>query len=101
MPESRRLTSGRLARLTGVNVETLRYYERRGLLRTPNRTVSGYRIFSEHELRRVKFTKRAQALGFSLEEIQALLNLRVDGPDAEARGGVAALDRHRSFRAAS
>ena len=70
------LTIGQLAKQSNVHVETLRYYERRGLIFAPPRTVSNYRVYSSEILRRVKFIKQAQALGFSLEEIKKLLALR-------------------------
>src|SRR5262249_48247565 len=64
------------AEQAGVNVQTLRYYERRGLLpRTPRRT-SGYREFPADAVRIVRFIKRAQELGFSLDEVEELLRLR-------------------------
>jgi Hg(II)-responsive transcriptional regulator len=69
-------TIGELARQANVHVETLRYYERRGLLPKPNRTISNYRVYSYENLRRVKFIKQAQGLGFSLKEIKKLLALR-------------------------
>ena len=71
-------TIGRLARQAQVNLETIRYYERRGLLTRPPRTPAGYRLFSTGAVRQVRFIKRAQELGFSLKEIQELLALRVD-----------------------
>ena len=64
-----------VARAAGVNVETLRYYERRGLLR-PSRALNGYRSYDAEAARRVRFIRRAQALGFSLNEIDELLALR-------------------------
>jgi Hg(II)-responsive transcriptional regulator len=67
---------GKLARQANVHVETLRYYERRGLIPRPQRTVSNYRVYSSEDLRRVKFVKQAQGLGFSLNEIKRLLALR-------------------------
>lgn len=67
---------GELARQANVHVETLRYYERRGLIPKPHRTVSNYRVYSSDNLRRLKFIKQAQALGFSLSEIKKLLALR-------------------------
>lgn len=70
------LTIGQLAKQSNVHVETLRYYERRGLIPKPARTVSNYRIYSAENLRRVKFIKQAQELGFSLKEIKQLLALR-------------------------
>jgi Hg(II)-responsive transcriptional regulator len=69
-------TIGDLARQANVHVETLRYYERRGLIPKPDRTVSNYRVYSSENLRRVKFIKQAQGLGFSLKEIKRLLALR-------------------------
>src|SRR6266704_2598575 len=71
------LTTARLAHEGGVNVETIRYYERHGLLPTPPRTHSGYRVFSEDAVKRLRFIKHAQDLGFSLKEIKELLALRV------------------------
>jgi MerR family mercuric resistance operon transcriptional regulator len=71
------LTIGRLARQVGVNLETVRYYERRGLLPKPPRSASGYRLFPEEAVRRLRFIRRAQELGFSLGEIRELLSLRV------------------------
>lgn len=70
------LTIGELAKRAGVNRETVRYYERRRLLPLPKRTVSGYRCFSGDSVRRIIFIRRAQALGFSLNEIKELLELR-------------------------
>jgi MerR family mercuric resistance operon transcriptional regulator len=67
---------GELASQANVHVETLRYYERRGLIPKPHRTVSNYRVYSSDNLRRLKFIKQAQALGFSLSEIKKLLALR-------------------------
>ena len=72
------LTTGKLARAVDVNVETLRYYERRGLLPEPPRRESGYRAYPPESVDRLRFIKGAQALGFTLEEIQDLLDLRVD-----------------------
>lgn len=71
------LTTGEVAKQGGVNLETIRYYERRGLLAKPPRTASGYRMFTPDAVRRLRFIRHAQALGFSLEEIQELLTLRV------------------------
>jgi len=69
------LTISGLARLGGVNLETIRYYEREGLLQKPPRTASGYRLFPSETARRLRFIKRAQELGFSLSEIRELLAL--------------------------
>src|SRR5438094_942257 len=71
------LTIGHLAKETGVNLETVRYYERRGLLPKPPRSASGYRLFPAEAARRLRFIRRAQELGFSLREIRDLLSLRV------------------------
>jgi len=71
------LTIGRLAREAGVNLETVRYYERRGLLPKPPRSASGYRLFPSVAAQRLRFIRRAQELGFSLKEIRQLLSLRV------------------------
>lgn len=65
-----------------VNTQTLRYYERRGLLPEPERSPSGYRAYSADAVRLVRFVKRAQALGFTLEEIEELLHLAGGGPAA-------------------
>ena len=70
------LTIGRLAKLGGVNLETIRYYEREGLLPKPPRTSAGYRLFPSDSAKRLRFIKRAQELGFSLTEIRELLALR-------------------------
>lgn len=71
----RELTIGRLASLAGVNVETIRYYQRRGLLDEPRKPFGGYRHYPPDMAKRVRFIKRAQALGFTLEEIASLLRL--------------------------
>ena len=74
------ITRGQLAQEADVNVETLRYYERKGILPEPSRSESGYRLYSREDVARIRFIKRAQELGFSLKEISELLTLRVD-PD--------------------
>jgi len=76
-PVAEKLTISRLARLGGVNLETIRYYERQGLLPAPPRTAAGYRVFPREAARRLRFIKRAQELGFSLNEIAELLALRM------------------------
>jgi MerR family transcriptional regulator, copper efflux regulator len=70
------LTIGEVAKQARVHVETLRYYERRGLLVKPLRSKSNYRQYADDTVRRVRFIKAAQALGFSLKEIQELLSLQ-------------------------
>lgn len=67
---------GEVAASAGVNVQTLRYYERRGILQEPKRTPSGQRAYSTETVRFIRFIKRAQELGFSLEEVEDLLRLR-------------------------
>lgn len=71
------LTLGGLAAAAGVNRETVRYYERRGLVSEPPRSGKGYRLYDADAERRLRFIKQAQALGFTLEEIGELLELRV------------------------
>ena len=72
------LSIGQVARRAGVGVETVRFYEREGELSPPPRCASGYRQYSEQAVKRIRFIKRAQQLGFSLKEITELLMLRVD-----------------------
>ncbi|MCH8026940.1 MAG: heavy metal-responsive transcriptional regulator [candidate division Zixibacteria bacterium] len=67
------LNSGDLARAVGVNKETLRFYERKGILRKPERTEAGYRLFDSTDVERLTFIKKAKSLGFSLGEIKELL----------------------------
>ncbi|MDQ3949637.1 MAG: MerR family transcriptional regulator [Gemmatimonadota bacterium] len=71
---------GEVARRAGVNVQTLRYYERRGLLPNPARRLSGYREYSADTVRLVRFIKRAQELGFSLQDAAELIGLRENPP---------------------
>lgn len=71
-----------LAVRAGVNPQTLRYYERRGLLTPPRRSASGYREYPADALTRLRFIKRSQALGFSLDEAEELLHLADGGPTA-------------------
>ena len=73
------LRIGEVAQGAGVGIQTLRYYERRGLLSKAGRSPGGYRLFPPDEVRRVLFIRRAQGLGFTLEEIGELLALRVEG----------------------
>jgi MerR family mercuric resistance operon transcriptional regulator len=78
------LTIGRLARAAGVNVETVRYYQRLGLVDEPPKPESGFRHYPADTLDRIVFIKRAQQLGFRLEEIRELLELG-DGHCADVR----------------
>ncbi len=71
------LTIGQVADAADVNIQTIRYYERRGLFPQPRRTPSGYRQYGEDAVSRLRFIKHSQELGFSLQEIQELLGLRV------------------------
>jgi MerR family mercuric resistance operon transcriptional regulator len=73
-----RLTIGRLAEAADVGVETVRFYQRSGLLPEPKRPSSGFREYSQADVQRIRFIKRAQTLGFNLENIADLLEL--DGP---------------------
>jgi len=70
-------TIGQLAKAVGVNIQTVRYYERLKLLSPSARRPSGYRLYGQEEERRLRFIKNAQALGFTLHEIEELLDLRV------------------------
>ena len=83
------LTIGKLARESGVGVETVRFYERRGLIAKPVRRPSGYRQYQPEVVRRIRFIQHAKELGFSLHEVAELLSLRV-APD----GTCAAVQEH-------
>lgn len=76
---------GEVAKASGVGIETIRYYERRQLLPKPQRTASGYRMYSEDTLQQLAFVRRAQRLGFSLDEVSRLLDLQHGGSKAEVR----------------
>src|SRR5438105_7719124 len=102
------LTIGRLAHEVGINLETVRFYERKGLLPKPPRSTSGYRLFSLDAARWLRFIKRAQELGFSLNEIRELLMLRLsprststeirkrtEAKIADIEGKIASLDSMR------
>ena len=73
------LTIGQVARRAGVGVETVRFYERQGLLEEPDRKASGYRQYGGEAVSVLRFIRRAKELGFTLKEIKALLALRLDG----------------------
>lgn len=80
------LSIGRLAKAVGVGADAIRFYERIGLLPAPRRSASGYRLYKPDDRRRLEFIRRAQGLGFSLEEIASLLKLsRPGGSVARAR----------------
>jgi Hg(II)-responsive transcriptional regulator len=93
------MRTGEVAAEAGVNVQTLRYYERRGLLPEPERQESGYRVYGPDAVRTVRFIKSAQALGFGLRDVHTLLRLAAGGPAScdiardLARETMAELDR--------
>jgi Cu(I)-responsive transcriptional regulator len=97
--ESEILTIGHLARETGTKVETIRFYEKTGLLPAPGRTVGNYRSYDPDHLNRLSFIRRARDLGFSIEQIRALLGLADDKDqpceaiDAIARAHLEAVNR--------
>jgi len=76
--QTTRMTIGALSRQTGVHIETIRYYERDGVLPKPPRTDGGHRIYDESHVRRLRFIRHARELGFTLAEVRNLLRL-VDG----------------------
>ena len=76
--ESNEYSRGALAKRTGVNSETIRYYEKINLLPTPDRNTSGHRVYANDQARRLSFIKRSRELGFTLREVRAFLEL-VDG----------------------
>jgi MerR family transcriptional regulator, mercuric resistance operon regulatory protein len=81
----RAMTIGQLAKAAGVGVETIRYYQRRGILTTPSRPLGSQRKYPEESLKQLAFIRRAQQLGFTLEEMVVLLRLRSGAPCAEGR----------------
>jgi MerR family transcriptional regulator, mercuric resistance operon regulatory protein len=80
-----KLTIGHVANAAGVSVETVRYYQRRGLVSLPPKRTRGFRYYTPETASRVRFIKRAQALGMSLEEVQRLLKLAAKGACKETR----------------
>jgi MerR family mercuric resistance operon transcriptional regulator len=89
---ARALSIGALSRQTGVNIETIRYYERIGLLPAPPRSAAGRRCYAPEHGERLRFVRRARALGFGLDNIRALLTLAAQdsGSCAQARALAAA-----------
>ena len=79
------MTIGRLAKAAGVNVETVRYYQRRGLIREPRRPPGGQRHYAPAVLGQLHFIRHAQLLGFSLDEVKSLLRIADGGSCREAR----------------
>jgi len=92
MEETRRIAIGVLATYTGANIETIRYYERVGLLPAPARSSGGYRLYGTDHLKRLNFIRRARVLGFSLADVRKLLTLADQRrrPCAEVRAVAAA-----------
>jgi len=86
------LTIGKLAQAAEVGIDTVRFYERAGLLKKPPRTAAGYRLYAESDALRLRFIRRAKTLGFSLEQIAELLRLNDGGG---RRGAVRALAEQR------
>jgi MerR family mercuric resistance operon transcriptional regulator len=82
------LAIGTLAKRTGTNVETIRYYERVGLWAVPARSAGGYRLYGKGHLKRLNFIRRSRVLGFSIDQVRTLLRLADErkGPCAEVRG---------------
>jgi DNA-binding transcriptional MerR regulator len=78
MPRSNEIRIGKLSHLTGCNIETIRYYERIGLLSPPPRSLSRYRLYDVADVRRLMFVRRAREVGFSLDEVRALLALSAE-----------------------
>jgi MerR family mercuric resistance operon transcriptional regulator len=87
MAETERISIGALSKHTDTNIETIRYYERVGLLPAPARSLGGYRIYGNSHLKRLNFVRRARALGFSIGEVRTLLRLADERkrPCAEVR----------------
>ena len=80
--DARGLAIGALARLAGVKVETIRYYERIGLMRQPPRTRGGHRSYAPEHVERLRFIRRARALGFAIDDIRTLLRLAAGTADS-------------------
>lgn len=70
------MTIGKLAKEAGVGVETVRFYERKGLIRKPQKRDAGFRTYSQEEVSRIRFIRRAQELGFTLREVKELVELQ-------------------------
>jgi MerR family mercuric resistance operon transcriptional regulator len=79
MPRPEDLTIGALSRAAGCNVETIRYYERIGLVPAPPRSAGGHRVYGEGDVKRLSFVRRCRELGFTLEEVRSLLALVESG----------------------
>lgn len=93
------LTIGRVAKAAGVGVETVRFYERRGLIARPRRPMHGFRSYDQAAVERLRFIRQAKALGFSLREVKALLELRAKMDDGCAKSGAIAAAKLAEFDA--
>jgi len=91
--ENREFSIGKLSRRTGCNIETIRYYEKAGLLPAPPRSAGGHRIYDGEHAKRLGFVRRSRELGFSLDEIRALLDL-ADGGEFDCGEVKAVTVRH-------
>jgi DNA-binding transcriptional MerR regulator len=95
------MTIGTLAKTAGVGVETIRFYERKGLLRQPEKSDSGFRNYEYGEAARIRFVKRAQELGFTLREVKELLDFqsaeRITGSQVKARADAKRLEIRRKI----
>ena len=91
--EGQMVTIGILSKQTGCHIETIRYYERIGILSKPPRTEGGHRLYEREQIKRLMFVRRSRELGFSLEEIRTLLRL-VDGRRYTCREVKAVTEQH-------
>lgn len=78
------ITIGKLSAETGVNIETIRYYEKIGLMQKPGRTNGGHRIYTPVDMTRLRFVRRGRELGFSLDDVRSLLGLEDEQPSCAA-----------------
>lgn len=97
--DSARFAIGALSRRAGCKVETIRYYERVGLLPAPARSAGGYRLYGTEHLKRLTFIRRARTLGFSIDEVRTLLKLADERERSCARARVVAADHLEDVRA--
>ncbi|MGI9395354.1 MAG: MerR family transcriptional regulator [Boseongicola sp.] len=89
------LTIGAASRLSGVNVETIRYYEKRGLVNPPDRSASGRRLYSDYQIAELRFVRRCREIGFSLSDIEEILSSAGNG-DYECKEVLSIGSRHLS-----
>lgn len=95
-----RMRIGELSAKAGVNVQTIRFYEREKLLRKPVRTLSGYRIFAEADLERVRFIKQSQQLGFTLKEVKELMEIHESAKSFTASAQFRSREWEKAFKIA-